>query len=489
LFNSNNIFIVSFRVLNDTYVFDGNTLNPGVGQIGEYSSTAIWEIRARQTTESNLEIRLSRLDKSLPTLTINKTGAPLRYFQVYNEFETAAPQNNLYLNDLKVQNYINPPTPSLTRTPTSTVTPTVTPTETPTVTPSETPTVTPTVTPTETPTVTPSETPTVTPAETPTVTPSETPTVTPSETPTVTPTVTSTITPTITVSNSVTPTPGNTPPETPTVTPTITVSNSVTPTVTPSETPTVTPSETPTETPTVTPTITVSNSVTPTVTPTITPTITPTPSSAPAGSDNANDNAYNSGLTNGSNGGTGFSAWTISTVGTSAGTFVTSSTGDGFGDINVNGESWGLYADNGSSGVYCRRPFSSALNVGYRFRAVLATQWRTGGRGINLFSGADGTGFLINFSVLNDTYRFNGSTLNGATGQIGEYSGTAIWEIVAKQTTSTNLEVTLTRLDKSLPTSTVNVTDVLRSVQFYNEFETTAPQNNLYFNSISTAKY
>lgn len=146
-----------------------------------------------------------------------------------------------------------------------------------------------------------------------------------------------------------------------------------------------------------------------------------------------------------------------------------------------------MYANDGSSGVYCTRPFNSNLTIGYAFSAVLATQWRSGNRGINLF---DSNGnFLINFSAQYDQYQFNGSNLNGGPGQIGEYAGNAVWGIVAKQTTSNNVEITLNRVDKGLSTSPTNKTGILKSVTFYNEYETFDDQNNLFFNSLKIYKY
>ncbi|MEN0049116.1 MAG: hypothetical protein AAF806_18805 [Bacteroidota bacterium] len=63
------------------------------------------------------------------------------------------------------------------------------------------------------------------------------------------------------------------------------------------------------------------------------------------GTDNANDAAYNSGWTNGSDGGTGFGAWSLdpSPNSNSGGFFIGSS------DINVSGESWGVYANSNTT--------------------------------------------------------------------------------------------------------------------------------------------
>ena len=69
-------------------------------------------------------------------------------------------------------------------------------------------------------------------------------------------------------------------------------------------------------------------------------------------SDNASNAAYNDGWQSGDNGGTGFGAWVISFTSSSPdrnGAFVGSSANNGdpapTGDIDIDGESWGLYAN------------------------------------------------------------------------------------------------------------------------------------------------
>ncbi|MFK8008251.1 MAG: T9SS type A sorting domain-containing protein [Saprospiraceae bacterium] len=62
------------------------------------------------------------------------------------------------------------------------------------------------------------------------------------------------------------------------------------------------------------------------------------------GSDNANDVAYNPGWNNGTNGGSGFGAWGMnpSSNNGNTGFFIGSS------DIDVSGESWGIYSNSGN---------------------------------------------------------------------------------------------------------------------------------------------
>ncbi|MEZ4762494.1 MAG: hypothetical protein R3C26_04595 [Calditrichia bacterium] len=87
--------------------------------------------------------------------------------------------------------------------------------------------------------------------------------------------------------------------------------------------------------------------------------------------DDASDSVYDSGWNNTSNGGTGFGAWVLSTTG-AAGHFRDSSTNNGFGDgnsdgdINTSGRAWGMYANSGGLSEAIR-PFSTALVAGQKF--------------------------------------------------------------------------------------------------------------------------
>jgi hypothetical protein len=93
-------------------------------------------------------------------------------------------------------------------------------------------------------------------------------------------------------------------------------------------------------------------------------------------SDSAADAAYNDGWQTGDNGGTGFGAWSLTSIGPS-GFFTQTSTGNGFGadpgndgDINSAGRAWGTYAslDGPNSGVaLATRAFTGALDEGQTF--------------------------------------------------------------------------------------------------------------------------
>lgn len=156
-------------------------------------------------------------------------------------------------------------------------TPTQTPSRTATATPTRTATNTPTSTPTSSPTTTPSSSPTRTATVTPTRTATDTPTSSPTSTPTSSPTQTPTRTPTRTATDTPTSSPSATPTRTATSTPTATATQ--TPTVTSSQPPSLTPTATPTTTATATPTATPTS--TPSTSPSNTPSVTPTHSASP----------------------------------------------------------------------------------------------------------------------------------------------------------------------------------------------------------------
>ena len=86
------------------------------------------------------------------------------------------------------------------------------------------------------------------------------------------------------------------------------------------------------------------------------------------GSDNAADSVYDDGWTTGDNGGTGFSAWTI-TAEANSGVFIASSTGNGTGGslgIDTSGDSWGMFGNSGAT-VSAIRPLTGILAEGNTF--------------------------------------------------------------------------------------------------------------------------
>lgn len=199
--------------------------------------------------------------------------------------------------------------------------------------------------------------------------------------------------------------------------------------------------------------------------------------------DNAAAAAYDDGLGNGDNGGSGFGAWEVtSDVGSGgyAGTYVSSSTDQGFGDINTSGEAFGLYAGGIGSGAYveCIRPLLSPLTVGNALSATIATAYRSGEKGVSLFDQADEE--LYAFTVAGDEYKINDTNLGWS------YSQTSVFNLVAKQIDVNTINVTLTR---GSDVDSRNVTGVVAKISFFNNGTNSGDLENLRFNSLKAYPY
>ncbi len=132
------------------------------------------------------------------------------------------------------------------------------------------------------------------------------------------------------------------------------------------------------------------------------------------GSDSAADGAYNAGYTNGANGGTGFGAWQLTSIGP-AGFFTGSSAGNGDGDagsngdINTSGRAWGLYGSLGGGVSLATRPFSGDLDPGNVFSIDLDN---------GFIQNSESPAGIVGFSLLNNAgrekfwFQFEGGTTN-----------------------------------------------------------------------------
>jgi len=219
----------------------------------------------------------------------------------------------------------------------------------------------------------------------------------------------------------------------PAVTPTPTASPAVTPT--PTATPAATPAVTPAATPAVTPTPTATSAATPTPTTTPTPTVT----ASPGGTDTAVNYTTFGTTPNPVNGGSAFDSWSIVPV-NNAGTFRASSNAAGFGNIDTASFAFAAYGNpNANNFVDIKRNLAAALTVGYSFSAQIATAFRSGAKGISLYSDTGWSAQLFNFNVGGDQYTFDGSN------QGWTYSQTSIFNISARQTGSSLLDVLVWR--------------------------------------------
>ena len=131
----------------------------------------------------------------------------------------------------------------------------------------------------------------------------------------------------------------------------------------------------------------------------------------------ASDNGgnYGAGWTNGANGGSGFLAWSISAgggTGGNGGTFIGDPAAAGISGMSTS--SFGLFANPGGSGAFANadRQFTNAMSVGDTFSFQWGINWdsgATGNKGFNLYTGAPGTGEIINVNNGgSDTITFNG---------------------------------------------------------------------------------
>jgi hypothetical protein len=141
--------------------------------------------------------------------------------------------------------------------------------------------------------------------------------------------------------------------------------------------------------------------------------------------DDASSPAYNSGWTNSTNGGSGFAPWVLlpQQSGNGGGHFIGTSAnnGDGGGqapppgDIDVAGESWGMYA-NGGTIAEARRAFNGALSVGQHLQFRFDNGWiDTGGSVLIILEGAeDRLGFRFEGGLQN--YELDDNTGSVDTG-------------------------------------------------------------------------
>lgn len=118
----------------------------------------------------------------------------------------------------------------------------------------------------------------------------------------------------------------------------------------------------------------------------------------------ASDNAtnYGSGWSNGSNGGTGFTAWNLSS--SDGGWFRGNASvqGSNSGAIDTSGNSFGMWA---SGYVNAERGFTSALGVGDVFSFDMAYKWDNGDRGFVL---SNGSTEVFNFNINSSGYSWTG---------------------------------------------------------------------------------
>ena len=187
------------------------------------------------------------------------------------------------------------------------------------------------------------------------------------------------------------------------------------------------------------------------------------------------------GWTNGANAGSGFGSWNLFISG-SAGNFLGSSSAQGFGNINTDGQSFGMYGNpTGNNYSNAERSFSSALNVGDTFSIDLAVAFRNGNKGISLFSGGFAPANEVwNFNVGGDNYTAGGSNLGWT------YSQTSVFSLTATQISSTQLGISLVRGSDSYATNLIVTTGLSGFRAYVGSTEAGNDLNNLFINNLTT---
>ncbi len=194
-----------------------------------------------------------------------------------------------------------------------------------------------------------------------------------------------------------------------------------------------------------------------------------------------------------SNGGTGFLPWSITTSGTgSAGTFLGDSS-LGAGNINTDGESFGLFANPTGTAVNANRAFATSLVTGNILTFQLALNFDNGNKGFDLFAGTQGQVFNFNVS-LGGSVGSSNATLVPGIGAGYDYGGNdAVIDITLTLTSPTSLSYDISRISSqgnqgSLFNGTVTgLTEGVSGFGLYVDGTDAGglPQNNLYANNFT----
>jgi hypothetical protein len=226
-------------------------------------------------------------------------------------------------------------------------------------------------------------------------------------------------------------------------------------------------------------------------------------------SDDASDPAYSGGWTNGSNGGTGFGAWQLLTVGTMSGHFIGDSTknADGADDGNVNGKAkdndintftgsgqpvaWGMYASeigfgSATNSATAIRPFTGGpLNSGQTFSIDFDNGYVNGKVGQIRLSLLDG-----NFNPVFSIFFIGGPSNYGYSDAFGSANTTIDYgdeglRLEVTMTGPTNYLAKLTRFDGQSQTWTGSMSAAPEAFQAQTIWAGSGPSFDLFINSMA----
>ncbi|HHT21755.1 MAG TPA: hypothetical protein GXZ87_00360, partial [Bacteroidales bacterium] len=191
----------------------------------------------------------------------------------------------------------------------------------------------------------------------------------------------------------------------------------------------------------------------------------------------ASDNAGNyTSWNNGSNEGFGFGAWNLWQSNTS-GWFLGSSSEKGFGNIDINGKSFGLWGNPSGDNYANAQRLVSNWGDGATFSIDIAVAFRNGSKGITLF--ATSWNEVVSFNISGDQYKFNGTNLGWA------YDQASVFKLSVTQQGS-DLNV---RLSRGTDVHTATIVDkTLYAFKLYNgSTDAGNDLNNLYFNNLKVS--
>ena len=177
-----------------------------------------------------------------------------------------------------------------------------------------------------------------------------------------------------------------------------------------------------------------------------------------------------------------FSNWDLWTTGTGTSASAGHLIGAPAAGMANLGNSFVLYG-NGAVDTYAnaQRTFDGGLlTAGQSFKISLATAWRAGSKGIDLYD--SGWNNLFNFNVTADKHFAGGSELlNGATAW--GYAGDSRWDITATQVNSTLLQVNIVRGTDTYTSGLINGS--LNAFKLYaGDLHDTQGERNLYANNL-----
>lgn len=209
---------------------------------------------------------------------------------------------------------------------------------------------------------------------------------------------------------------------------------------------------------------------------------------APAGSDAAHAFAYANGWTEGDDGSvTGhpatFGIWFLGGDGEHGIGDSTELAGGVGADINQQGKSFKLRSIDGNRADAYRFIDPDGLAVGQRFVIDLAVNFRGGSKGLAARGPSPENPELFRFAITNDDYLVSGAA--SGNGSISDfYANRTAFTLVITQTTEDGGTWEIERSGEFSERVSGTYEGVLRSIHLFNEGQGSAPEDDLYFNSL-----